>query len=58
MYELVSHKKINYEVVERRPGDVAMCYANVDKAKLFLNWTPKRNLNAMCASAWYFQNKL
>ncbi len=49
---------VPYEVVDRRPGDVASCYASADKAKKFLNWKAARDLKSMCASAWKWQESL
>ena len=39
---------INYVFGSRRAGDIDTCYADVNKAKVELNWTCKRNLNDMC----------
>jgi len=46
---------VPFEIVERRPGDIAECYANVTKAKRELNWTAKRGLAEMCRDAWRFE---
>jgi len=54
-FENASGRKVPYEVVDRRPGDVAVCYANPEKANKLLNWTPCRTLEDMCMSAWKFQ---
>jgi UDP-glucose 4-epimerase len=54
-YERVSCRKVDYKIVLRRPGDVASCFASVDKATLTLGWTAKRTLNDMCASSWNWQ---
>jgi UDP-glucose 4-epimerase len=54
-FEHASGRKINYEVVARRPGDVATCFARVDKARDILNWTATRSLSEMCKSTWNFQ---
>jgi UDP-glucose 4-epimerase len=45
-------KNINYEVVEKRPGDPAQTIADVSKAKNDLNWEAKNNLKSMVTSAW------
>jgi UDP-glucose 4-epimerase len=42
-------------VVPRRPGDVASCYAKVDKAKALLDWKATRGLSDMCKDAWRAQ---
>ena len=54
-YELVSFKKIIYRVLARRPGDVASCYAKVDKAKDMLGWKAKRSIREMCISSVHWQ---
>lgn len=54
-FEKVSGRHIPYKVVARRAGDVPACYADPKKASELLNWSPTRNLDDMCASAWRFQ---
>ncbi|MCM3744094.1 UDP-glucose 4-epimerase GalE [Sporosarcina luteola] len=54
-FEEANGIKIPYEVVERRPGDIALCYADASKAKQELGWTAKRDLIAMCRDAWRFE---
>lgn len=54
-FERVSGKKIPYQVVPGRHGDVAACYANPSKAAELLNWKACRTLEDMCASAWNYQ---
>jgi len=54
-FEAVTQKKIPYEITNRRPGDVASCFAATDKANKMLGWGAKRLLVDMCASAWHFQ---
>lgn len=46
---------VPYQVTDRRPGDVAACYASVDKAKAELRWEAKLGIDDMCASAWNFE---
>ncbi len=55
-FEIASGKLVPYKIVDRRPGDVAICYAKVDKAQEELQWFAKRDLAEMCASAWRFQD--
>lgn len=52
LYESVSLKKIPYEFVPRRPGDIAICYANTNKAFLKLGWKATRDLKKMCMDSW------
>jgi UDP-glucose 4-epimerase len=56
-YENASGKVINYQVVDRRPGDVGVCYASADRAKLLLNWVAKKSLNEMCHSVVNFNKR-
>lgn len=48
----VSQRKIRYQFVERRPGDVAECYADPFKAECELGWKAERGLHEMCEDAW------
>lgn len=53
--ERVSKVKIPYEILNRRPGDVAICYADATKAKNELGWEAKKGLEQMCQDAWKWQ---
>jgi UDP-glucose 4-epimerase len=53
-----SGKSVPYRIAPRRPGDVAACYANPEKAARELGWQARRGLEEMCASAWNFQAAL
>ncbi|MED4354363.1 UDP-glucose 4-epimerase GalE [Schinkia azotoformans] len=55
-FEEANQIKIPYEIADRRPGDIAECYADSSKAKRELGWTAKRDINAMCRDAWRFEN--
>lgn len=50
-----SGRKIPYQIVARRPGDIAECYADPTKAKRELGWQAEKNLDDMCADAWRWQ---
>ena len=52
-----SGKKIPYKIVERRPGDIASCYADPSKAEKDLFWKASRDIKAMCADTWRWQTK-
>lgn len=56
-FERVSGIKVNYKIVERRPGDVDKAWANTDKIERVLGWKPTKNLNEMLASAWNWERK-
>ncbi len=53
-YEKECGKTIPYEIVARRPGDVAVCFANAQKAKDLLNWEATKTLDEMCRDSWNF----
>ncbi len=48
--------EIPYAIVDRRPGDVAQCYADAGKAKEKLGWTAKKTLEDMCRDSWRWQS--
>lgn len=50
-----SEKEIQYELCERREGDVAASYADATKAKIELNWTAVHDINDMCTDTWRWQ---
>jgi UDP-glucose 4-epimerase len=54
-FEAASGQPVPYNVVPRRPGDVASCYAKVLKAKTLLDWQATRGLSDMCNDAWRAQ---
>jgi UDP-glucose 4-epimerase len=54
-FEKASGKIIPFEIVERRPGDVATCYADSNFAKSFLGWTAENGLKEMCEDTWRWQ---
>lgn len=49
-------KNIPYKIVERRPGDIGVCYANVEKAKRLLEWQAEKDLQEMCEDSWRWQS--
>lgn len=55
-YEKVSGKNINYQIIERRPGDIGICYANPAKAKSELGWIATRGIDEMCKDSWRWQS--
>lgn len=57
-FEKVSDKKLNYQIVGRREGDVIEAYANTDKASEVLGWTAESSLEQSLASAWKWEQKL
>lgn len=55
-FQLASSTSIFYEIVARRSGDVASCYADALKAKELLGWESSRNLKQMCEDAWRWES--
>ena len=57
-YERVTGKTIAYEINERRPGDIAECYADPAKAQAVLGWSAKYGIDEMCRDAdrWQTMN--
>ena len=56
-FEKASKTKLNYVLAENRPGDVIAIYANNEKAKSNLGWSPKYNLEEMLLTAWKWELK-
>ena len=54
-FEKASGKKIPYKIVDRRPGDIATCYAEPAKAKNQLGWHAKHGIDDMCSDSWRWQ---
>ncbi len=57
-FEKTSGERLNYTVVDRRPGDVEKIYADTKKANKLLNWKTELDLDDMTKSAWKWQLKL
>lgn len=55
IFEIVSGKKIIYEIRSRRPGDVAMCWSNSNKAECELGWKATRTIQEMVRDIWHWQ---
>lgn len=55
-FQLQSGRRIRYSLVERRPGDIAVCYADPTKARDELGWQATRGIAEMCADAWRWQS--
>ncbi len=54
-FEKASGKKIKYEIVPRRPGDLAAVYSDPTKAKEELGWVAERGIEKMCEDSWRWQ---
>ena len=57
-FERANGIKIPYEIVGRRAGDIAVCYADAGKAERELGWKAKRSVEDMCRDAWRFEKGL
>ncbi|WP_287924417.1 UDP-glucose 4-epimerase GalE [Diaphorobacter sp.] len=55
-FEQASGRTVPYQVVARRPGDVAACWADPALAERLLGWRARRDLQAMCRDAWRWQD--
>ena len=54
-FERASGRTVPYEIVARRPGDIAICWADPGRAEELLNWKASRGLEQMCEDAWRWQ---
>lgn len=57
-FERVSGQKLNYKVVDRRPGDVISAYADTTKANEILGWKSRYTLDEAMKSAWDWERKI
>jgi UDP-glucose 4-epimerase len=57
-FEKVSGKKLNYQIVDRREGDITSAFANTDKANKVLGWKSQLSLEEALASAWNWEKKI
>ncbi|MCA1031375.1 UDP-glucose 4-epimerase GalE [Bacillus timonensis] len=55
-FEETTGVTIPYEILGRRPGDIATCYASPAKAKKDLGWEATKDLKDMCKDAWKWQS--
>ena len=53
----VNRVPVPYEITERRPGDLAVCYADPAKSAEVLGWKAEKNLSDMCRDSWNWQSK-
>ena len=50
-------QKVKYEIKDRRPGDIATCYADPTRAKEELDWVATRGIEDMCRDTWNYALK-
>ncbi len=46
---------VPYTITDRRPGDIAICYADPTKAKVRMNWEAKKDISDMCRDSWRWE---
>ena len=56
-FEQASGRPVPYDIVDRRPGDIATCYADPALALQELGWQAERGLETMCRDAWRWQSQ-
>ena len=56
-FENTTGVKFNYRIGQRRPGDVVSIYANNDKAKAKLEWSPNRTIDDIMRTAWTWEKR-
>jgi len=56
-FEKVNGIKVPYKIVDRRPGDIAECWADPKKAKEDLGWVAEKGLEEMCRDSWRWQTQ-
>lgn len=54
-FEKASGREVPYKIVERRAGDIGVCYADPSKANKELNWIATKDINDMCKDSWKWQ---
>lgn len=55
VFKKVNHVDVPYEIVERRPGDIAICFADPGKAEKELGWKAMHSIEDMVRDAWKFE---
>jgi len=53
-FEKVNKIQVKRKIAPRRPGDIAVCYADPTKAKKELGWVAEKGIEDMCKDAWNF----
>ena len=56
-FKKVNEVEVPYKIVDRRSGDIAVCYANPKKANKLLNWEATRGIEEMCKDSWNWQSR-
>ncbi len=53
-YEKACGRELPYRIMDRRPGDIAECWADTEKAERLLGWKAQYNIDDMCEDSWRF----
>ena len=56
-FEKVTDQSVPYQLTDRRPGDIAACYASADKAEALLGWQAELTIEDMCKDSWHWQSQ-
>lgn len=56
-FQKANNIEVKYQITDRRPGDIATCYADTTKAKEELGWQAKYGIEDMCRDAWNYVQK-
>ena len=56
-FRTVNDVALPYQIVDRRPGDIATCYADPTKSEKLLGWKARHDLKDMCRDSWNWQSK-
>ncbi|HSQ27770.1 MAG TPA: UDP-glucose 4-epimerase GalE [Anaerolineales bacterium] len=56
-FENACDRTIPYQIVERRPGDIAVSYADASKANQYLHWQCEKSIEDSCSDSWRWQSK-
>ena len=56
-FSKASGKEIPYQIVARRPGDIASCYATAAKAKAEIGWVAEKSIEEACEDSWRWQSQ-
>lgn len=54
-FQKVNAVDVPYEITDRRPGDLALCYADASKSERLLGWKAEKTLEDMCRDTWNWQ---
>lgn len=56
-FESATKQAVPYEITDRRPGDIATCYADPQKAMTLFGWKTEKNIEEMCRDSWKWQSE-